>query len=89
MADIDPGLGTDCVEDRNGGIDRVGVHYGDRAVQGHGRVGEILEHVRVVQTVRFVVVCTLSCSSREVQTCRMLGNTIKMAMTGEVEVDRQ
>ncbi len=56
LLDVHPRLGAVEPEDADGRVRRLGVHDGDRAVERHGAVVLVLEHVQVEQPVRVRVV---------------------------------
>lgn len=50
--DVHPSLGCIQPEDTHGALSIVGYDHGYRAVQGHGVVQLVLEHVQVVKPIR-------------------------------------
>ena len=88
MANVDPGVRSDRVENANGGVGGVCMHEGNGTVERHSRVRQVLKHVGVEQAIRVSVMRVLASGSGKVKTGGVLGDPIDMTMVGEVNIHR-
>ena len=65
----------------------MSVHERNRAVDGDGGGGQVLEDIGVVKSVRVAEECVLASSCRKGEAGCVLRDTIDNAMVGEADVD--
>ena len=89
LSDIDEGVACNGIEDCNGALFTMGMHQGDSAIESDGGICKILEHVRVVESIRVRVGCVGTGGGREGHVCSVFRDTVDMGVVGEGDVERE
>lgn len=87
LSDIDPSVTANGIEHSDSTLFAMGMHQGNGTVKSYRGIRKVLEHVRVVESVRVRVGCVRTGSGREGQVCGMFRNTVDVGVVREGDVE--